>query len=255
MTIGDFSRATRLSAKALRLYHQAGLLVPARVDPANGYRLYSADQIAPAQFVRHLRSLDVPVDLVREVLAAPAGTRRESLLAGHLARMEAELERTRSAVASLRSLLTTPDVPLTITHRHVPETPALTIRETIDLADLSEWFSSARDELLAVGTGPLGGCWDSGLFLEERGPALLFVPTPGAPEGRVRSEVLPAVDLAVAVHHGSDDTIGEVYAALGEYVSRHGLGAPGPVRETYLREPDAAGIGVTEIGWPVRAGV
>lgn len=39
MTIGDFSRATRLTAKTLRFYHQVGLLEPARVDPVNGYCL------------------------------------------------------------------------------------------------------------------------------------------------------------------------------------------------------------------------
>ena len=42
MTIGDFSRATRLSAKTLRFYHRVGLLAPAQVDPGNGYRMYSA---------------------------------------------------------------------------------------------------------------------------------------------------------------------------------------------------------------------
>ena len=51
MTIGDFSRATRLSAKALRFYHEAGVLEPASVDPSNGYRLYDAGQIVDAQLV------------------------------------------------------------------------------------------------------------------------------------------------------------------------------------------------------------
>lgn len=34
------SRASGLSLKALRLYDANGLLVPARVDPATGYRSY-----------------------------------------------------------------------------------------------------------------------------------------------------------------------------------------------------------------------
>jgi hypothetical protein len=34
MAIGEFAARTRLSAKALRLYHDLGLLVPARVDPS-----------------------------------------------------------------------------------------------------------------------------------------------------------------------------------------------------------------------------
>ena len=38
--IGDFSRMTHLSVKALRFYHDQGLLEPARIDPATGYRFY-----------------------------------------------------------------------------------------------------------------------------------------------------------------------------------------------------------------------
>ena len=45
VTIGDFSRMTHLSVKALRHYHDVGLLEPAQVDTASGYRLYQASQV------------------------------------------------------------------------------------------------------------------------------------------------------------------------------------------------------------------
>ena len=41
LTIGDFSRATHLSVKTLRYYHQTGLLAPAGVDAETGYRRYA----------------------------------------------------------------------------------------------------------------------------------------------------------------------------------------------------------------------
>lgn len=41
-SIGDFSRMSRLSVKALRLYDQEGILKPGYVDPQNGYRYYSS---------------------------------------------------------------------------------------------------------------------------------------------------------------------------------------------------------------------
>ena len=273
MTIGDFSRATRLSAKALRFYRQMGLLEPAWVDPVNGYRVYRVGQISDAQVIRDFRSLQMPVDLIREVLAAEDITARNALIATHLAQMEAQLEQTRAAVASLRGLLTPGIAPLSVVFRSVPAIPALVIRETIDLADLGPWYTEATRELedVAASTavraaGPRGGIWETALFLDERGPAALFVPiTPGpdylgpdhlGPDhlgpGRVRVEVLPAVDLAMATHRGTDDTIGAVYAALGAYVTEHGLGIDGPIRELYLEEtPVDDGSAVTEIGWPI----
>jgi DNA-binding transcriptional MerR regulator len=41
--VGDFSRATHLSVKTLRHYHQVGLLEPVAVNPDTDYRYYSAD--------------------------------------------------------------------------------------------------------------------------------------------------------------------------------------------------------------------
>jgi len=38
VSIGDFSVMTSLSRKALRHYHDLGLLVPAHIDPHSGYR-------------------------------------------------------------------------------------------------------------------------------------------------------------------------------------------------------------------------
>src|SRR5690242_9093440 len=51
LTIGDFSRATHMTVKTLRHYHEIGLLQPADVDPQTGYRRYFAEQIPTAQVV------------------------------------------------------------------------------------------------------------------------------------------------------------------------------------------------------------
>ena len=47
LTIGEFSRMTHLSVKALRHYHDVGILEPAAIDPYSGYRSYAADQVRP----------------------------------------------------------------------------------------------------------------------------------------------------------------------------------------------------------------
>jgi len=253
MTIGDFSRATRLSAKTLRFYHQTGLLQPAHIDPHNGYREYETAQIADAQVIRHFRSLDMPIELVREIITATPSTQKE-LISGHLARMETQLERTRSAVASLRDLLESNNHHGPIELRHVPAFPALVIRQTIDLDELGDWYAASSEKLdLNAGDrrkGPRGGMWSTELFADERGEAALYVPTaellvdsnltPG-----IRPELVPAADLAIVTNRGPDRTMAQAYANLGKYVARHELGIPGAVRESYLDDE------VTEIGWPI----
>jgi PPM family protein phosphatase len=55
MSIGEFARRSRLSAKALRLYDGLGLLSPARVDDLSGYRYYERVQIDKARLIATLR--------------------------------------------------------------------------------------------------------------------------------------------------------------------------------------------------------
>lgn len=44
-SIGEMARSSGLSVSALRFYDGAGVLVPARVDPVNGYRWYGPGQV------------------------------------------------------------------------------------------------------------------------------------------------------------------------------------------------------------------
>ncbi|MER5530863.1 MerR family transcriptional regulator [Streptomyces sp. NPDC002677] len=73
LTIGAFAARSRLSAKALRLYDRLGLLAPAYVDGATGYRYYRAGQVERARLVALLRQLDMPLARIAEVIEAADG--------------------------------------------------------------------------------------------------------------------------------------------------------------------------------------
>jgi DNA-binding transcriptional MerR regulator len=85
LSIGDFSRMTYLSVKALRHYHEVGVLEPAEVDPVSGYRYYRPGQVATAQMIRRLRDLDVPLDSVRRIVQAPDPAARDAFSLLHAA--------------------------------------------------------------------------------------------------------------------------------------------------------------------------
>src|SRR5260221_13257593 len=154
LTVGDFSRATHLSVKTLRHYHQVGLLEPAAVNPGTGYRYYAAGQIPAAQVIRRLRDLEMPVADVKAVLAAPDAAGRNALIAAHLGRLEAGLAQTRTAVESLRDLLQPPAGPVAIEHRSVPAAAAAAVGAVGDRADPLGWAQGAVGDLRAPGPGP-----------------------------------------------------------------------------------------------------
>jgi len=265
LPIGDFSRATHMSIKALRHYHRVGLLEPADVDQFTGHRRYTTHQIPTAQVIRRFRELDMPIDEIKSILAAPDAGARNELIAAHLSRLEDSLTRTQNAVAALRDLLDHPQdaARANISHRSVPATGAAAITAVVDNDELGPWYHGALGELHATVTaqaltasGAPGGIYAEDLFSHERGQATVFIPCAGTvrPVGRVEALTIPPAELAVIVHNGPHDNIDRAYGALATHVTQHALTVEGPIREYYLSghldTPDKPAWR-TEIGWPI----
>jgi DNA-binding transcriptional MerR regulator/effector-binding domain-containing protein len=266
IAIGDFSRMTHLSVKALRHYHDLGVLEPAEIDPYSGYRFYQPGQVQIAQVIRRFRDLGMPLDEIRSVLDAPDVATRNQVIVAHLERMEAQLAQTQSTVASLRSLLERAPAPVSVEYRSVPAATALAIIQSVSVAEFDDWVIGAFGELYralrAAGVrpaGPSGALYPREFFEQERGDVVAFVPVsdpvPGlAGDGRGVITEIPAAELAIAVHQGSLGDLDQAYGALGTYVTAREIGVEGPIREYYLVSPldteDEASY-LTEVCWPV----
>ncbi len=265
LSIGDFSRATHMTIKTLRHYHEIGLLVPTAIDAQTGYRRYATEQIPTAQVVRRFRDLGMPLEEIRTVLAAPDVEARNLAITGHLSRLEQALGRTRQAVATLRDLLSPPTAEVTtgIELRSVSAVPAAAVTATVNAADSVAWFQGAMGELCATvagqglrETGLPGGVFADELFTRHRGEVTVFLPcdAPVRPVGRVENAVVPATELAVIEHCGPPSEVDRAYGALATYVARHALAVEGPIREYYpvgLRETVDSAQWRTEVCWPV----
>ncbi|WP_405159449.1 MerR family transcriptional regulator [Nocardia sp. NBC_01499] len=264
VSIGEFARLTYLPVKTLRYYHDIELLEPVEIDTGSGYRRYSTDQVAQAHLIRRLRQLDMPLPEIKAVLAAPDDDVRNAALRAHLERMEAELARTRSVVASLRSLLT-PAAPIAVEYRSIPAFPALALTEVVSRADIGPWCAAAypllHQTLSTAGIesdGVDGATYSMDFFENDIGEVVAYVPLPAAARiesaDRVSVIELPARRFAVALHEGDFDDFDRTYGALGSYVAEHGTALAEPVRERYLLSPDDTddpNTYRTEICWPV----
>lgn len=267
LRIGPFARASGLSVKALRAYHESGLLVPEVVDPETGYRSYSAAQLTDAAVIARLRHLDVPLAAIRDVLVArdPEVTRK--VLHDHSAALEARVVDMRRAIDELYAAVENPSLQTPVHRRREPARTVL----AVECAVAEEAFPSVAAHswrLLvkvarssgAVIDGPIGGCFPTPL--DDSVEADLFVPVTAAPllsddvrAAGVRVAELPAVDVAVLVHHGSYDTIMDTYRRLGEWVAAHDETLESaPSRELFLvnaADTDDEDEYRTEICWPV----
>src|SRR5690349_637297 len=69
-TIGEFARMGQVSVRMLRHYDEIGVLRPARVNAVNGYRTYSASQLARLRWLVTLKDLGFGLDEVAALLDA-----------------------------------------------------------------------------------------------------------------------------------------------------------------------------------------
>src|SRR5699024_4328055 len=145
LTAGAFTRRSRLSAKALRLYAARGLLVPARIDSANGYRLYHESQLRDARLICLQRRAEVQLGLVERILAAPREN-RQALIDEYRDDIQRNIRYRQQLLGHLsRTISGGKDTypMLKVKVREVPEQTILTEQGYVTAAELPEWIVQA----------------------------------------------------------------------------------------------------------------
>ncbi len=130
--IGEFARRSRLSLKALRLYDERGVLVPARVDEVSGYRYYDLAQLEAARLVAMLRQLDLPLAAIKELLACDPVDAAERI-AAHWREVESVHDARRELADYLVNRLSGKrSVMYEVGTREIPERSLLCLKRNVD---------------------------------------------------------------------------------------------------------------------------
>jgi DNA-binding transcriptional MerR regulator len=265
LSIGEFSRLTHVSVKALRHYHDLDLLCPAEIDPGSGYRFYATAQAPTARLIRRFRDLGMPLDQVKVVLSTTDPTVREEVIGNHLRSMERQLEQTKTAVASLRQLLEGGGSPsLDVVFQSVNSASALLVSARVAWDEAFEWLPDTLTDLrrelgsdTGLRGGPDGAFYSAEFFESHIGEVTAFIPlNEFAGHAGQAGGSLPEGPMAMAVHRGSLSELDRTYTALGSFVAEQGLASHTrtAIRENYLVsrfDTNDEHRLVTEVCWPV----
>src|SRR5262245_57761721 len=101
MKIGELAGRADVDVQTVRYYEKEGLLeAPGRT--ASGYRSYRPEDLERLHFIRHCRSLDMPLADIRRLLAL---SRDRSVSCGEVdGLLHAHLARVRAKLAALQDL-------------------------------------------------------------------------------------------------------------------------------------------------------
>lgn len=265
--IGHFSKMTRLSIKALRLYGELGLLDPARVDPSSGYRYYRLGQANRAEAIRVLREVDMPLDSIAEVLATTDRELAAKHLGQHRDRLAARLADDERKLRFLERLIERGEsiMPYDITAKRTDHTIAATTRRTTDLAGIGETladgFGAAMHAVSAAGGMPAGPpfvVYHDLIDEQTVGSIEIGIPVAAGLDlnGDVAVVDLEPTTVASTIHRGPYDEIRQAYHALSAWMAEQGREPAGPPREIYLNDPGEVPPPelLTEVQWPVAPG-
>jgi DNA-binding transcriptional MerR regulator len=160
VTIGEFARLSRLAPKALRLYDQAGVLEPARIDPMSGARRYRRGQLGRARLVAALRQVGIPLTEVGSALAEEGSLGAERI-AAYWAEAEAEHAARRRLVSllidRLRGNTESASTVYAVGLRALPDRSVLTQTRHVHVDGLTTAREEFAGAFLQAGVPRLGG--------------------------------------------------------------------------------------------------
>lgn len=253
LTIGEFSRLSRVSPRMLRHYDALGLLRPEAVGE-NGYRYYRQEQLSELVRIQWLCGYGFSLQEVKSLL----NTEDSQLLVRlrqRRAELYRELDHQRVLVHRLESdILRMEGVPTMENTYHVviledPEQKVFSIRRTIGVKEYHALFEELRREAAARGltqAGPIQMLYHTPEFSHESSDveAQMVVAQDGPGVA-----IKPRYTCAAVQHRGSYETLHLAYEALCAWLAEHVEYRPcAPAMDRYLNDPHDTSPDALETG-------
>ncbi|GEM_PF-79708 len=262
--IGDFSRLTQVTVKALRHYDRLGLLTPDRIDPTSGYRYYTGAQVRRLDHILALKELGFSLEQVSQLLDAdlsPAQLRgmllmKEQEARGVIATAQERLERIEARLRQIEQ--TPPGAPYDVALKRVAAERVASLRAVLPaysavgaLFGELQAYQRRHDLRASAWTA----VWHDGEYraADIHAEATFTTADPLPPHARITQSTLPAVEtMACVKHHGPLATVGRAHIALLGWIEANDYRLAGPNRTLALHfaGPDSAD-GITEIQYPI----
>ena len=263
LTIGEFSKLSRVSAKTLRYYDQIGLLKPGYVSRENSYRFYEVSQLRDMLLISRLKQYQFSLPEIAAVLAK----KDDDYLAALIREKKSQLISQISDQNHILSLMEQ-DIERIERRENIMKTEYLvktvefqprniySIRQKMSLNEFNEVFGKLFMGLGKANIRPAGPClsvyYDEDFDREHTDIEVGVIVAEGSGEGVRRLD--PGL-CCFATHIGPYDDFTPCYTALAEWAEREGYTISGPAIELYIKgcedglKPEEY---VTEIYFPIK---
>lgn len=270
LSIGQFSKICKVSTKTLRYYAEIGLILPDEINPENGYRYYSINQLETMLFINRLKSYNLSLEEIKIILESPEAqdeklyiglTKKKKEIIKQMQAFEKTLDQLNSDILNLKqgksimSYLDSIDVQFV----EIPTMYLVSIRKMVQQYEFAEeyghcfsqLFKKIQDNKLTILAPPMV------LFHSDEFSTLGLDTEFAIP---VKERTTNTRDFHVGlclktVLYGTYSNLSSVYAKQIKWAEKEGYESSNALYEVYINDPSTVSNHselITEVYYPIK---
>ncbi len=244
LSIGEFSRVTQLSIKALRLYHEKGILVPDEIDYESKYRYYKSSAVEKALIIKTLKDMGFSLNEIKQIIMEYNDDRQ---IVGHIEKKLKEIDTTMRKYEDMKQQLSLflqrtaaekTTHPADVEKEVIPDTLICGIRFKGKYDEIGKRYGILSRECGRYARGKPFTLYYDGEYKENDADieACLEVKKKVTIKG-IDCRELKGGRAVTLIHRGPYEELGRSYQKLFEYVTDNNLKTLLPSREQYIKGP------------------
>lgn len=259
-TIGEFSKITNLTLKALRYYDEENILKSQRTS--NNYRCYSESDIQKAKLILFLKKFQFSIQEIKDVLFQWENEddlsyflqEKKFLIQEHVEKEKKLLKEIDTHISQIEKEVKEKMYEVKV--KEVKDVLAICKRFKGDYSDVSKYVGSLYKDAKSDVNGPCFNLYYDGSY-EEKADILLCVPLKKRVESSFEIKTIAGGKMLSTIHEGNYETINMAYKAIIDYANEFHYEIDIPSRLIYEKGPGMIFKGnpehyITEVLIPIK---
>ena len=241
--IGDFSKITNLSVKALRYYDEENILKPSFRNEENSYRFYDHNDFKKAELIVLLRKLNFSISEIKDVMniyedkadLAYILEEKKDMVRRNIMEEKALLKKINLYIKP--NLMEAESVKYKIEVKDIPAVNVASIRYKGKYSDCGNYIGIIYKAIKGAAKGEPFNSYYDGEYKETADIEVCVPTSKQIYDSVVTTKELPAIRGISTIHTGTYESINMAYKAMFDYAEEKNINCLTASREIYIKGP------------------
>lgn len=245
LKIGEFSKMSKVTVKALRYYEKEGLLIPKYIDDFNGYRYYESSQLISVSKIIMLKQLGLSIEEIKRIIVNNEPI--DIILKSKKEELENTISLYKNQLSKLNYLLEEKDMKEEIFEKIIPEYYVYYKEGVLkDYSEITGFIQESAQECLGLNpnikcvvpdycyVSYLDGEYKEKNFKMRYAQAVIKEDKPFKESENIKFMNVPETKCICIYHKGAYEKLGTSYAKIMKYIEDNKLEIEDFPRECYI---------------------